>query len=85
MTLVTPHLNSIQGSVLSRCTAWGGHARAGGIVGLKYDGNDGINITEIISCTNSVKPKANAYASISKVNCHKGDMFGNTVNVIYDL
>ena len=73
------------GSVLSRCTAWGGHARAGGIVGLKYDGNDGINITEIISCTNSVKPKANAYASISKVNCHKGDMFGNTVNKIYDL
>lgn len=71
-------------AVLSRCTAWGGHARAGGIVGLKYDGNDGINITEIISCTNSVEPKANAYANISKVNCHKGDMFGYTVDEVYD-
>lgn len=56
----------------------------GGIVGLKYNGNDGINITEIISCTNYVTPKANAYANISKVNCHKGDMFGYTVDEVYD-
>ena len=73
------------GSVLSRCTYFNGYARAGGIVGIKYDGHDGINITEIISCNHYGSIDANCYKFDRTGRCTTGPMFGNTVNKIYDL
>ncbi len=72
------------GSVLSRCTYFNGYARAGGIVGLKYNGNDGINITEIISCTNSVTPVSNCYGGGATGRCTTGSMFGGETKDVYD-
>lgn len=72
------------GSVLSRCTYFGGYARAGGIVGLQYNGNDGININEIISCTNSVFPVSNCYKYKPTGRCTTGSMFGGETKDVYD-
>lgn len=72
------------GSVLSRCTRFSGYARAGGIVGLKYNGNDGINITEIISCNNSVTPVSNCYGGGKTKRCFIGTMFGGETKDVYD-
>lgn len=72
------------GSVLSRCTRFSGYARAGGIVGLKYNGNDGINVTEIISCNNSVTPVSNCYGGGKTKRCFIGTMFGGETKDVYD-
>ncbi len=72
------------GSILSRCTGWGGYAGAGGIVGAKYNGKDGINITEIISCTNSGTLNYNYYKGGVAGYRYKGDMSARDVKEVYD-
>lgn len=72
------------GSVLSRCTGWGGYARAGGIVGAKYNGKDGINITEIISCTNTGSVDANYYKGGAAGYRYKNPICGHDVKDVYD-
>ncbi len=72
------------GSVLSRCTRFGGYAGAGGIVGAKYNGNDGVNITEIISCTNSGGTVSNCYGVGKTTRCKIGPMFGRVADAVYD-
>ena len=70
--------------MLSRCTGWGGYARAGGIVGAKYNGKDGINITEIISCTNTGSVDANYYKGGAAGYRYKNPICGHDVKDVYD-
>ena len=72
------------GSILSKCTGWGGYAGAGGIVGYKYKGKNGQDITNITSCTNSGTYTCKDYSGGIGTSKHgEGPTFGREVSDFY--
>lgn len=69
------------GAISAKCTAYSGHAYAGGMVGRLYKNDE----AKIIGCTNYGTYKVSTYSGVGKSYKKAGSVYGQTVDKLFDV